>query len=54
MAHNEPSHLNLHCLPILSLGKLFFFFNFAGINFVFCFFFCALKVKMNYDNIIVR
>ena len=44
MAHNEPSHLDLHCLPSNSLNSQFdrawtkhFWGNFADINFVVCF-----------------
>ena len=40
VAHNEPPHLNLHCLPF-SLKKIVFFF-FSVLKFCGCKFFCLL------------
>ena len=52
VAHNEPPHLDLHCLPsslwilnMITLGQNIFW-KFANINFVACFF-GPLKVKLH-------
>ena len=51
VAHNEPPHLSLHCLPTIlwslikySQNKTFFW------NFVYSFFFCILGVNNEYSN----
>ena len=43
VAHNEPPHLNPHCLPfcihnIVELGRIFLFLILADASFIHCFF----------------